>query len=247
MTFPLNPHPEISIVIPVYNEEKNVEEAMRRIQAFMSLKDQPWECLIVNDGSRDRTERIVREALASQAYPHFYLLSDATNRGKGFAVRQGVLASQGRFVLVSDVDLSSPIKELNKLLKAMEEGFDIAIGSRAVHSPGCDVQQSFKRWLAGRIFNLFVRILALKGISDTQCGFKCFKKEAAHRLFTQQKLDGFSFDVEVLCLARKNGMKIKEVPVMWRQGQQTRVQLFQDSYKMVRDLFYLRTSSTFKN
>src|SRR3989338_8954614 len=100
---------EISIVIPVYNEEDSVLEAMRRIQAFMSLKNQPWECLIVNDGSRDRTERMVQEALALQAYPNFCLLSDTTNRGKGFAVRQGVLASSGRMVLVTDVDLSAPI------------------------------------------------------------------------------------------------------------------------------------------
>lgn len=243
MTFPLDPPPEISIVIPVYNEENNILEAMRRIQTFMSLKNQPWECLIVNDGSTDRTEKMVREALASQAYPNFYFLSDTSNRGKGFAVRQGVLASQGRFVLVTDVDLSSPIKEFNKLLKVLEEGFDIAIGSRALHAPECDVQQSIKRWLAGRIFNLFVQALVLKGISDTQCGFKCFKKDAAHRLFTQQKLDGFSFDVEVLRLARKNGMKVKEVPVMWREGRQTRVRLFLDSYKMVKDLFYLRKIS----
>lgn len=233
---------DLSIVIPVFNEEKNISEGMRRIQAFMSLKSWSWECLIVNDGSKDKTEIEVRQALSAKSYPNFRFLSDPSNRGKGYAVRQGVLASSGQMVLVTDVDLSAPIKEIEKLAKALEEGYDIAIGSRAVHSPGCDVQQSFKRWLAGRIFNLFVRILALKGISDTQCGFKCFKKEWAHKLFAKQKLNGFTFDVEVLRLAQTEGLKIKEVPVMWRQGQQTRVRLFQDSIHMVNDLFRLRGS-----
>ena len=237
---PQHPSLDVSIVIPVYNEEKNIVEAMRRIQAFMSLKGVPWECLIVNDGSKDSTDRSVREAIESQGYRNFHLLSNSVNRGKGFVVRQGVLASAGRFVLITDADLSSPIKELDKLTKALEEDFDVAIGSRALRSSQCDVQQTFKRWLTGRIFNAFVRVLVLKGISDTQCGFKCFKKEAAHRLFGLQQLDGFSFDVEVLRLAQREGFKIAEVPVMWRQGQQTRVRLFHDSFSMVKDLFHLR-------
>lgn len=238
---------EVSIVIPVYNEEKNVAEAMRRIQAFMSLKGKTWECLIVDDGSLDRTGSIVQEAIAAHAYKNFRIVSSQSNRGKGFVVRQGVLASSGRFVLVTDVDLSSPIKELDKLTKALEEGSDIAIGSRTKRAPGCDVQQSFKRWLAGRIFNCFVRLLVLRGISDTQCGFKCFKKQAAHALFEKQRLDGFSFDIEILRLAQKEGLKIKEVPVMWREGRETRVRLFRDSLRMVRDLFYLRASLISKN
>ena len=234
---------EISIVIPVYNEEKNIKEAMRRIQAFMSLKNEPWECLIVNDGSSDGTDAAVLEVIRSGNAQNFRLLSNSSNKGKGFAVRQGILAASGRYILMTDVDLSSPIKEMDKLKKALQEGSDIAIGSRALRAPDCDVQQSFKRWLAGRIFNLFVRALVLKGITDTQCGFKCFKKEDAHRLFKLQKLDGFSFDVEVLRMAQKEGLKIKEVPVMWREGKQTHVRLFSDSLKMVKDLFYLRVQS----
>ena len=234
---------EISIVIPVYNEEKNIKEAMRRVQAFMSLKNEPWECFIVNDGSTDRTRDLALEAIGSTGTQNFRLLSNPFNKGKGFAVRQGVLAASGRYILMTDVDLSSPIKELDKLKKALREGSDIAIGSRALRAPDCDVQQSFKRWLAGRIFNLFVRALVLNGITDTQCGFKCFKKEDAHRLFKLQKLDGFSFDVEVLRLAQKEGLKIKEVPVMWREGKQTRVRLFSDSLRMVKDLFCLRVQS----
>ena len=237
------PPMELSIVIPVYNEEKNIEETLRRIEAFQSLKKEPWECLIVNDGSTDGTEAMARAAIASDPDGHFRLFSNPSNHGKGFAVRQGVLAASGRFILVTDADLSSPIKESDKLRKALEDGCDIAIGSRALRSPGGDVQQSFRRWFAGRVFNALVRLLALKGISDTQCGFKCFKKEAAHELFRAQKLDGFSFDVEVLRLAQKRGLRIKEVPVMWRESRQTRVSLFRDSLKMTRDLLYLKKVS----
>ncbi len=232
--------PAVSIVIPVFNEEKNIEETIRRIQAFMLLKNEPWECLIVNDGSLDKTDALTCAAIAAQPDTNFKLFSNALNHGKGFAVRQGVLAASGRFILVTDADLSAPIKELDKLTKALNDGYDIAIGSRALKSPGGDVQQSFNRWLAGRVFNIIVRLLVLKGISDTQCGFKCFKKEIAHELFRAQKLDGFSFDVEVLRLAERRGLRIKEVPVMWRQSQETRVRLFHDSLKMFKDLFYLR-------
>ena len=234
---------EFSIIIPVYNEEKNIVEAMRRIHAFMSLKNKPWECLIVDDGSTDTTVSVAQKEMAEHAYKDFRILPNQVNHGKGFVVRQGVLECSGRFVLVTDADLSAPIKELEKLTAALEEGYDVAIGSRSVHAPGGDVQQTFKRWLAGRIFNIFVQLLALRGISDSQCGFKCFKKEAAQTLFKKQKLDGFSFDVEILRRAQKDGLKIKEVSVMWRQGQATRVRFFQDSLKMLRDLFIIRKIS----
>ena len=119
---------ELSVVIPVYNEEKNIAETLRRIRAFMTLKNEPWECLVVNDGSSDRTESITRAVIAAEPENHFKFLSNPLNHGKGFAVRQGVLAASGRFILVTDVDLSAPIKEVDKLTKALNEGFDVAIG-----------------------------------------------------------------------------------------------------------------------
>ena len=236
-------YPYLSVVIPVFNEEKIIAETLRRVRAFFLLKDYPWECVIVSDGSTDRTCERAREAIAvlsAGASSNFRLISNAQNRGKGAAARLGVLAASGRYILLTDVDLSSPIKEVDKLLLALEEGNDVAIGSRALRAPGADVQQSLRRWISGRFFNLVVRVLLLRGFYDTQCGFKCFRKEAAHRLFTLQMLDGFSFDVEVLYLAVKNGMQVKEVPVMWRQGQDTKVKFFRDSYRMVSDLFLLR-------
>jgi dolichyl-phosphate beta-glucosyltransferase len=141
---------------------------------------------------------------------------------------------------VTDADLSAPIKESDKLLQALAEGVDAAIGSRAVRKAGCDVQQSFKRRLAGRAFNLLVRALALSDCRDTQCGFKCFRREAALKLFGEQRLDGFSFDVEILYLARRRGYRVKEVPVMWREGRESRIRFFRDSLAMAGDLLRIR-------
>ncbi len=232
--------PYLSAVIPVFNEEKIVAEALRRIQAFFSLKNYPWECLIVSDGSTDSTCERAREAITAAGVPNFHLIENSQNRGKGAAAKQGMLAAGGRYILLTDVDLSAPIKEVDKLIQALEEGSDVAIGSRALHAPSADVQQSLRRRVLGRLFNLIVRVLLLRDFYDTQCGFKCFRKEAAHRLFTMQTLDGFSFDVEILFLAKKNGLQVKEVPVMWRQGRDTKVRFFRDSFRMVRDLFLLR-------
>ncbi len=233
---PLN----LSVVIPVYNEERNVAEAVRRVQAYFAAKPIEGELIIVSDGSTDKTNAIMQDLVKSQAMGSLLFLCLEKNTGKGAAARKGVLASRAQYVLVTDADLSTPIKEIDKLIRALEEGNDIAIGSRALRSPGCDVQQSFKRRISGRIFNTFVQLIVLRGFRDTQCGFKCFKSAIAKKLFTDQKLDGFSFDVEVLFLAKKHGYKICEVPVMWMQAPDSRVRFVRDSFRMVRDLFRIR-------
>ena len=232
--------PRLSVAIPVYNEERNIGESLRRIAAYLSLGNAGWEVLVSNDGSVDRTCGVVETYAKEHPEQTIRLLSSHPNRGKGYAVRQGVLAARGRYVLVTDADLSAPIKESEKLVRALEKGADIAIGSRVVRAPGCDVQQSFKRRLSGRIFNGFVRSLVLPGIRDSQCGFKCFKNEVAKKLFSEQKLDGFSFDVEVLYLARCLGYKIAEVPVMWAQAPGSKVNLMRDSFVMVGDLLKIK-------
>ncbi len=230
----------LSVVIPVFNEERVVLDAIRCVEAYRQVKGQAWEILVVNDGSKDQTSSLVRNYIQSSGTDFVKLLSFDKNRGKGAAVRQGVLASKGKYILVTDADLSSPIKEADKLLRAMEYGADVAIGSRALRERGADVQQSFKRALSGRIFNALVHLLVLPGIHDTQCGFKCFRRAAALDIFSAQKLDGFSFDVEALYLARKKGYKINEVPVMWRQGEKSSVSLFRDSQRMLGDLFKIK-------
>ncbi len=230
----------LSVVIPVYNEERSVVEAIRRVDAYRRIKGQEWEILIVNDGSTDKTRVLAENFIQSSGLTHARVLSYDKNRGKGFAVRTGVLASAGRFVLLTDADLSSPIKEVDKLIRSMEYGAAVAIGSRAIREKDGDVQQSFKRIVSGRIFNYLVRFLVLPGIRDTQCGFKCFTRDCARTIFSVQKLDGFSFDVEALYLARKKGYKINEVPVMWRQGERSSVSLFRDSFRMLADLFKIK-------
>ncbi len=230
---------ELSVVFPAYNEEKNIRESLRRVTAYLSLKKYAWEILVSNDGSTDHTSAVVEDFMRSHSGCTIRHLRSDPNHGKGYAVRQGVLASAGRVVLLTDADLSTPIKEVDKLMAALEGGADVAIGSRAVREKDCDVRQSFKRYFAGRVFNIFVKGL-LPDIHDSQCGFKCFKKEVARKLFAEQKLDGFSFDVEVLYLARRHGLKIAEVPVMWSEGAQSKVRLVQDSLRMLKDLFQIK-------
>ena len=231
----------LSVVVPVYNEEKKITETVRRISIYLSLKLVPCELIVVNDGSKDRTREMMGHLMQEINHPSFLKFIDyEKNRGKGHACRQGMLASRGRYVLLTDADLSSPIKESEKLVAALEKGADVAIGSRAIRAKDCDVQQSLKRRISGRIFNGIVQTLVLPGIHDSQCGFKCFKRQSAQKLFGAKKLDGFSFDVEVLYLARKFGHKIAEVPVMWKQGQDSRVSFLRDSLRMVGDLFKIK-------
>jgi dolichyl-phosphate beta-glucosyltransferase len=231
--------PELSVVVPVFNEQRIIRETVRRIGAYFDFIGQAGEILIVNDGSTDRT------AAALEGAPHGTLstlrvLTAKTNSGKGFAVRRGALEARGRQILVTDADLSTPLKEVEKLQAALAAGADVAIGSRAIPRKEADVQQSFKRHLSGRIFNTLVQTLLLPGFHDTQCGFKLFTAPAARALFPLQQMIGFSFDVEILYLARKQGLRIAEVPVMWKQGATSQVNLFRDSTRMVRDLFIIK-------
>ena len=230
----------LSVVIPVYNEEKNVVETLRRVEAYRAAKNEAWEIIVVNDGSTDKTRTLAEDYIRREKLAHARVLSFDKNRGKGAASRDGILSSRGEYVLLTDADLSSPIKESDKLVRAIDFGVDVAIGSRAVRSKNVDVQQSAKRAFSGRVFNLLVRMTVLPGIRDTQCGFKCFSRKAALDIFSSQTLDGFSFDVEALYLARKKKYRIAEIPVMWRQGEQSSVHLFRDSFRMAGDIFKIK-------
>lgn len=234
------PAVQLSVVVPVYNEENKIAETVRRISAFLALKGEPAEVLVVNDGSKDRTQEILETLSRDPQNASLKFIYSEVNHGKGYASRQGVLQTTGRYVLLTDADLSAPIKEVDKLISALKGGADVAIGSRAVREKDCDVRQSLKRRISGRLFNFFVQLLVLPGIQDSQCGFKCFTQESAQKLFRAQTLDGFSFDVEVLYLARKFGYRIAEVPVMWSQGADSRVSLLHDSTRMLKDLFKIK-------
>jgi dolichyl-phosphate beta-glucosyltransferase len=189
---------------------------LERIAAYLGRG--ATEVVVVDDGSRDGTAERAEAAGAT-------VLRNEGNRGKGFSVRRGMLAARGARRLMTDADLSTPIEELDRLSARMDEGYDVVIGSRAVAGARIEVHQPWYRENTGRLFNLFVRGLAVPGIADTQCGFKLFTAAAAREVFSAARLDGFSFDVEALYLARRKGYRIAEMPVRWRNDANTRVSL----------------------
>ena len=204
------------MVIPAFNEGRRLPPTLEKIQRY--LQGRPHEILVVDDGSRDDT---VARAEAAGAT----VLSNEANRGKGYSVRRGMLQARGARRLMTDADLSTPIEELARLMAKMDEGYDVVIASRALPESNVEVRQPWYRENSGRLFNFCVRLLALPGLQDTQCGFKLFRAEAAEKAFAPSRLDGFSFDVEALYLARKRGYRIAELPVTWRNDAASRVGL----------------------
>ncbi len=234
--------PRLSVVIPAYNEEARIENTLQRVVAYFDARGEPYEVLVVSDGSTDRTESLV-QAFAAQ-HPQVKLLAYQPNRGKGHAVRYGILRAQGERVLFSDADLATPIEEYEKLLPYLEQGYEVAIGSRPLRESHLIVRQPFYREWAGRAFNKLVQLLAVPGIHDTQCGFKLFTGEAAQAIFSLCRLDGFSFDFEALYWARRLGYRIAEVPIRWMHQEGSKVKLLRDGLRMVRDLLWLRLTAS---
>ena len=210
--------PDLSVVIPAFNEAGRLPRTLERVSAFLRERSRSYEVLVADDGSTDGTAQKARDAGAT-------VLRDDRNRGKGHAVRRGMLAARGQRRLMTDADLSTPIEELPGFLARMDEGFDVVIGSRALPGSTIEVHQPWYRENMGRVYNLFVRALALPGLHDTQCGFKLWSARAAREAFSAARLDGFSFDVEALYLARKRGYRIAELPVTWRNDAASRVGL----------------------
>ncbi len=217
------PSPALSLVIPAFNEEKRLPVALARIAEWLRSHTPPLasEVLVVDDGSSDRTAAVAEKTAAGLGLS-FRVIRLPENRGKGAAVRAGVLEATGAHVLVTDADLSTPIEELDKLLSA---GAPVAIGSRGVDTTLVKERQSLFRVASGRVFNLLVRLLVVSGIRDTQCGFKLFSRDAAREVFSRATVDRFAFDVEALLLARRLGYRIAEVPVLWFNSPDTRVGL----------------------
>lgn len=224
----------LSVVIPAFNEEKRLPGTLGSMLRFLRGRGESFEIVVVDDGSKDRTAEVAR-----QAGPEVRVLQNPGNRGKGYSVRHGMLNAQGQWRLMSDADLSTPIEELTSLRGALTDGVQIAIASRAVPGANLEKRQSIMRETSGRFFNLIVRWLHLPGIKDTQCGFKLFSAAAAEAAFRDSKLDGFAFDVEALVLARRAGFKIREVAVTWRNDEQSRVSFGRGLAAFI-DLFRLR-------
>lgn len=230
--------PEISVVIPAYNEAERIDKTLSLIESFFQERNDLKEIIVVDDGSSDSTSDIVQER--ATRLPYLKLVCNSQNQGKGFSVREGILRTSGDVVLFSDADLSTPIEELDKLLPWLDSGYEIVIGSRGLKESGILVHQPFYREYMGKIFNLWVRLIAIPGIKDTQCGFKLFRGDVARNIFARQKTKGFGFDVEILYIAQKLGYRIKEVPIRWRNDARSRVNPILDSANMFRDLLRVR-------
>jgi dolichyl-phosphate beta-glucosyltransferase len=228
----------LSIVIPAYKEESRIGPTLARVRGYLAGKGFASEIIVVDDGSGDRTAAAASEALP--APPAGRLLSRARNKGKGYSVREGVLAARGDWILFSDADLSTPIEELDKFLARRGEGCDVLIGSRALAGSEIQVRQSRLREAMGKAFNVLVRLLVLRGIRDTQCGFKLFRREAGRAVFSRARIDGFGFDVEILRLCRAMGFSVLEIPVVWRDSAPSKVRLVSGSLGMIADLVRIR-------
>jgi len=231
-------HHMTSVVLPCLNEEGRILPTLERVVAFLGGRDRPWEVVIVDDGSRDRTSEVVRERFG--ASPAVRLLRYGANHGKGFAVREGVFASRGELVLFSDADLSTPIEELAKLEAKAEQGFDVVVASRVVPGARILTPQPARRRLSGLVFRSLVRGLGLSSLHDTQCGFKLLRRAAVEPILRTIETQGFAFDVELLARAERAGLKVAEVPVDWRDASGSKVRLFPDALRMAGDLVRIR-------
>jgi dolichyl-phosphate beta-glucosyltransferase len=235
--------PELSIIIPAYNEEKRLGRALECIERYFAGRPSgigaaQLEVIVVDDGSTDGTGQVARDW--ADRMPSLRLLSGRANRGKGYSVREGMLAARGRIGLFTDADLSAPIEESEKLLAAIRAGKDAAIGSRAMDRSLIATRQSRLREVAGMIFNGFVRVFTGLPFQDTQCGFKAFVRERCLIVFEQQRIERFGFDPEILFLACRHGLSVEEVPVRWSHDPATKVHVIRDSIMMFGDLLRIR-------
>ena len=228
----------LSVIIPAYNEESTIAGTLREIDSYLRDNSISNEIIVVDDGSWDTTRHVLDRI--KPEIPNLKILHHDTNKGKGAAVRTGMLAARGKRILFTDADNSTPITELQNLSRALDEGFDIAVASRAVPGAVRIVHQPAYRELGGKLLNLCIRMFAVPGIYDTQCGFKLFTRDAAKTIFNMTFVNRFSFDVEVLYLARKLGYKVAELPVRWTHHPESKVRPFRDGIYMLIDIARMR-------
>ena len=229
--------PELSIVIPAFNEEMRLPVALAQISAYIRVSNRETEVIVVDDGSSDRTSQVAN-SFRGEVRQLRVVVNDQ-NRGKGYSVRRGMLEAQGRIVLFTDADLSAPIDEADKLIAALED-HEVAIGSRALDRRLITLRQSVFRENAGIVFNLIVRAILRLPFVDTQCGFKAFRCGPCRIIFQQQRIERFGFDPELLYLARHHGLRAVEIPVRWAHSPATKVSMLRDSIRMFLDIFLIR-------
>jgi dolichyl-phosphate beta-glucosyltransferase len=239
----VNTLPPFSLIIPAYNEAGRIGDTLRQTMAYLQAASPESELIVVNDGSTDATADLVREILAGAGSLAIRLLEHSPNRGKGAAVREGLLAAARPIGLFSDADLSTPIEEAPKLILPIAGGeLDVAFGSRALDRKLIGNRQTWRREQGGRVFNLIVRVATGLPFWDTQCGFKAFRLDVFRPILERAKTDGFGFDVELLYLAYRAHLRIREIPVRWNHYEGSKISFARDSLRMVREVAALRRS-----
>jgi glycosyltransferase involved in cell wall biosynthesis len=234
-------HPQLSIVIPAYNESARIERTLARVMECVEQQGWDAEVLVVDDGSRDDTAAIVGRWM--ELYPRLHLVQNPGNKGKGYSVRNGLLQAAGDVVMFTDADLSAPMEEAERLMAAIADGADVAIGSRWMDKTRQTIHQPLYRQFFGRCFNAITRIVMGLPFKDTQCGFKAFKRPVAQIVFRLQRIERWGFDPEILFIARKLGYRIREVPVTWGHDERSRMSYLKDGMKMLEEMAYIRANS----
>jgi len=234
----------LSIVIPAFNEESRLGDSVREVLAYIKREKLDAELIVVDDGSRDKTCEVAKNSCAEFPEIETKIIRYEANRGKGYAVKIGLQASSGSIALFSDADLSTPIDELPKLVKPIQNGKnDVTFGSRALDRSLIGTHQPWRREQSGKIFNLIVRTLTGLPFWDTQCGFKAFRMSQFRPLLELTKIERFGFDVEFLYVANYRGLRLKEIPVRWNHCEGTKVNVFRDSQKMFREVYQIRRNA----
>ncbi|MBU1083091.1 glycosyltransferase family 2 protein [Patescibacteria group bacterium] len=229
----------LSVVIPTYNEERRIGKTLVSVKQFLNSQNYPYEVIVVDDGSSDTTRSIIQ--IISEGWPHIRLITNTINRGKGAVVKQGVLNAQGQYILFTDADNATPIEQVSKLLQYVEE-FPVVIGSR--HCPGGKVHipQARHRIILSRASNLLIRLLAVPGVWDTQCGFKLFERNAGQNIFANVQLEKWGFDFEALTIAAHLGYKFKEVGIEWYNSPESKVRAGREALRTLRDLLRVKSN-----
>jgi glycosyltransferase involved in cell wall biosynthesis len=234
-------HPQLSIVIPAYNESARIEKTLERVMSCVAEQGWDAEVVVVDDGSKDDTAAIVQRSMS--VHPRLHLVKNPGNRGKGYSVRNGLLQAAGDIVMFTDADLSAPMEEGERLIAAIHAGADVAIGSRWMDRTRQTIHQPLYRQFFGRCFNWITRTVMGLPFKDTQCGFKAFKREAAQVIFRLQTIERWGFDPEILFIARKLKYTVREVPVTWGHDERSRISYLKDGIKMLEDMAVIRSNS----
>jgi glycosyltransferase involved in cell wall biosynthesis len=234
-------HPQLSIVIPAYNEGARIEAALKRVTSCIAARGWDAEILVVDDGSKDNTAAIVERWM--EDHPRLHLVQNPGNKGKGYSVRNGLLQAAGEIVMFTDADLSAPMEEAERLIAALANGADVAIGSRWMDRTRQTIHQPLYRQFFGRCFNWITRTVMGLPFKDTQCGFKAFKRSAAQTIFRLQTIERWGFDPEILFIARKLKYVVREVPVTWGHDERSRMSYLKDGLKMLEDMAKIRANS----